>query len=117
MKEWQIAKQELAIESQQASTEYRTTGRLASEESIRDWNPKKGCTQLYAPQISSNPSTTPTHPPKCGPHNTKYTSNTPIYLNVSNTHSHYQIHTTGIEHKLPIIKYKTQVTVDGFQTW
>ena len=50
MKEWQIAKQELAIESQQASAEYRTTGRLASEESIRD------CTQLYTPQISSNPS-------------------------------------------------------------
>ena len=49
MKEWQIAKQELAIESQQASAEYRTTGRLASEESIRD------CTQLYTPQISSNP--------------------------------------------------------------
>ena len=41
MKEWQIAKQELAIESQQASAEYRTTGRWASEESIRD------CTQLY----------------------------------------------------------------------
>ena len=44
MKEWQIAKQELAIESQQASAEYRTTGRLASEESIRD------CTQLYNPK-------------------------------------------------------------------
>ena len=43
MKEWQIAEQELAIESQQASAEYRTTGRLASEESIRD------CTQLYTP--------------------------------------------------------------------
>ena len=40
MKEWQIAEQELAIESQQASAEYRTTGRLASEESIRDWTPK-----------------------------------------------------------------------------
>ena len=36
MKEWQIAEQELATESQQASAEFRTTGRFASEESIRD---------------------------------------------------------------------------------
>ena len=107
MKEWQIAEQELAIESQQASAEYRTTGRLASEESIRDWTPKDA-PNYTPPEYQVILQKNQHIPPNAGvtiPNTLKYTNIPPCIK--------YKLTTIKsiLPESLPIKKYQTQVTV------
>ena len=114
MKEWQIAEQELAIESQQASAEYRTTGRLASEESIRDWTLRTNAPNYTPPKYQVILQKNQHIPPNAGltiPNTLKYTNIPQCFK--------YKLTTIKsiLPESLPITKYQTQATVDGFQTW